>query len=71
MAEQMTGVLSPDEIKEQVREFLAMNFRYDGENFELGDDTSLLGSARSIRPACWNWCCSSRRPTASTLTRPT
>lgn len=44
MAEQMTGVLSPDEIREQIREFLVMNFRYDGENFEVGDDTSLLGS---------------------------
>jgi acyl carrier protein len=44
MAEQVTGVLSPDEIREQIREFLVMNFRYDGENFEVGDDTSLLGS---------------------------
>lgn len=44
MAEQMTGVLSQAEIKEQVREFLAVNFRYDGASFDLGDDTSLLGS---------------------------
>lgn len=44
MAEQVTGVLSPDEVREQIREFLVMNFRYDGENVELGDDTSLLGS---------------------------
>ncbi|HEV8192619.1 MAG TPA: acyl carrier protein [Ktedonobacterales bacterium] len=44
MAEQMTGVLSQDEIKQQIREFLVVNFRYDGEGFDLGDDTSLLGS---------------------------
>jgi acyl carrier protein len=44
MAEQVTGVLSQDEIKEQIREFLTMNFCYDGEGFDLGDDTSLLGS---------------------------
>jgi len=44
MAEQMTGVLSQAEIKEQIREFLAVNFRYDGASFDLGDDTSLLGS---------------------------
>ena len=44
MAEQMTNVLSQDEIKGQIREFLAMNFRYDGASFDLGDDTSLLGS---------------------------
>ena len=44
MAEQMTGALSQDQIKEQIREFLAVNFRYDGEGFELGYDTSLLGS---------------------------
>lgn len=44
MAEQMTGVLSQNVIKQQIREFLAMNFRYDGASFDLGDDTSLLGS---------------------------
>ena len=44
MAEQVTGMLSQAEIKEQIREFLAMNFRYDGASFDLGDDASLLGS---------------------------
>jgi acyl carrier protein len=44
MTEQTADVLSQDEIREQIREFLAMNFRYDGRGFDLGDDTSLLGS---------------------------
>jgi acyl carrier protein len=42
MAEDTAKVLSEDFIKQQVVEFIGINFVYDGDTLDLGDDDSLV-----------------------------